>query len=458
MNNVSLLPISKDQHRILGPKAYIAMWWGDAIMVGSFMLGSSMIPPYGELNLFQAFAALILANILAALLFSLNGRVGWKHGIPMVVQLRSSFGPIGAKLPSLLRAVPALFWYGVQTWLGAQALNQIFMDLAGFSNVWVWFFAFQALQIYLSAKGIKSIKWIEIVGAIIIMLGVIYMIFLFLTTFGLQLQETASIEGTWSITFWLAMTVLLGQFSALFLNVSDYTRYVPKKISPKTFVGSHIIGIVPPMILLPLVGILGAAAVGIWNPVDIMSQYISNTMASIIVLFVIALAQITTNLVANITPTVFVAMDIFKISWEKSCVIIGILGVFTCPWWIMNAAYFTTFITVVSAFLGPVFAVMVVDYYVIHKGNYHVKKLYEMDKLFSAFKGWNPAAVIAISAGTLVSFINVDLAWFIGLLPSAIIYVVLMKFWVVHYESYVSDSMIEEESSHRSYEDEAQAK
>ncbi|UOQ43706.1 NCS1 family transporter [Halobacillus salinarum] len=440
-SHYSLLPITKEKNRILGPKAYIAMWWGDAIMVGSFMLGSSMIPPFGELNLYQAFAALILANLLAALLFALNGRVGWKHGIPMVVQLRSSFGPAGAKVPSLLRAVPALFWYGVQTWLGAQALNHIFLDITGFGNVWIWFFSFQALQIYLSAKGIKSIKWIEIVGAIIIMLGVIYMIFLFLSTFGFQVEKTADIQGTWGIPFWLAMTVLLGQFSALFLNVSDYTRYVPKKISGKTFIGSHIIGIVPPMILLPLVGVLGAAAVGIWNPVDIISEYISNFMASLIILLVIALAQITTNLVANITPTVFVAMDLFNISWEKACVIIGLLGVFTCPWWIMSASYFTVFISIVSAFLGPVFAVMVIDYYFIHKGHYNVEKLYETAHLFSSFKGWNPAAIIAITAGTAFSFINVDLSWFLGLLPAGIVYLLLMKFWIGKKEKYVEDSI-----------------
>lgn len=90
--NYDLRPILDEKNRILGPKAYVAMWWGDAVMVGSFMLGSSLIPPYGKLNLTQAFLALIFANVLAALLFVLNGRVGWKHGIPMVVQLRTSLG------------------------------------------------------------------------------------------------------------------------------------------------------------------------------------------------------------------------------------------------------------------------------------------------------------------------------------------------------------------------------
>ncbi|RIV13328.1 NCS1 family transporter [Priestia flexa] len=438
--NADLRPIAHEKYRILGPKAYVAMWWGDAVMVGSFMLGSSLIPPFGKLNLTQAFIALILANILAALLFALNGRVGWKHGIPMVVQLRSSFGPVGSRIPALMRAVPALFWYGVQSWLGAQALNQVFMGLIGFDNVWVWFFAFQALQIFLSAKGIQSIKWIEIVGSVIIMLGVVYLIFLFLSTFGFEVEKVANTEGSWGIPFWLAMTVLIGQFAALLINISDYTRYFPRKSSAGTFVGAHVVGIVPPMILLPFVGILGAAAVGVWNPVDIISNHISNVAASIIVLIFIALAQVTTNLVANIMPPVLVAMDLFKISWEKACVIVGVLGVVTCPWFIMTDSLFLTFIAVVSAFLGPIFSIMVADFYFIHKGNYNVAPLYE-GKLFMAFKGWNPAAIIATIVGTSLAFINVELSWFLGLIPAALVYVVLMKTWIMKHEQYVREGL-----------------
>jgi NCS1 family nucleobase:cation symporter-1 len=274
------------------------------------------------------------------------------------------------------------------------------MDIIGFNNVWIWFFVFQAFQIYLSAKGIQSIKWVEIVGSIVIMLGVVYLIFLFLSTFGFEVKQSTNIEGSWGIPFWLAMAVLIGQFSALLINISDYTRYFPRKSNAGTFVGAHIVGIVPPMILLPFVGILGAAAVGIWNPVDIISEHISSLFASIVILVFIALAQITTNLVANIMPPVLV------------------LGVLTCPWWIMTDSSFLTFISIVSAFLGPIFAVMVVDYYLVHKGNYNLTRLYDVKSLFSAFKGWNPAAIISIGVGTVFSFMNVDLSWLLGIIPA----------------------------------------
>ncbi|WP_022792467.1 NCS1 family transporter [Marinococcus halotolerans] len=436
-----LRPITNEKERILGPKAYVAMWWGDTIMIGTFMLGSSLIPPFGDLNLYQAGAALLLANIMAALLFSLNGYVGWKHGIPMVVQLRSSFGPIGSRIPALLRSIPALFWFGIQTWLGAQALNQIASGFIGFENVWVWFFGFQALQIFLSAKGIESIKWVEIVGSVIIMGGIIYLIFLFLTTFGFEVQAAANVDGSWGIPLWLAMTVLVGQFAALLINVSDYTRYLPKKTKTSTYINAHLVGMVPPSILLPFIGMLGAAAVGIWNPIDVISEYIPSTVASIIVLVFIAIAQVTTNLMANIMPPALVAMDLFKISWAKSCIIIGILATFTCPWWLMNAAYFTTFIAIVSAFLGPVFGVMIADFFFVHKRNYNVAALYEKNKLFQAFKGWNPAAIISIAVGTGISFINIDGSWFIGGVPALLLYTVLMKYWIAGHEPYVQEGM-----------------
>jgi NCS1 family nucleobase:cation symporter-1 len=443
-NQTTLNPILKEEDRILGPKAYIAMWWGDAIYVGAFMIGSSLVPPFGQLNMYQAFTSLFLANLIVALVLAFNGLAGWKHGIPMVVQLRSSFGPIGAKVPSLMRGVPALFWYGIQTWLGAMAINEATTKLFGFDQVWVWFIAFQALQIYLSARGMKTIKWFEVTGSVFIMLGLVYLVFLFLSTFGVQIQKTTNIDGTWGFPFWIGLTAMFGSFAALFINVSDYTRYFPRASSTSSYIGSHIAGLLPPSLIMPFIGILGAAAVGLWNPVDVISKHIPSPFITIFMLIFIAIAQITTNLVANILPPALVSMEIFKLSWAKSCILVGVLAIFTFPWWIMQAAYFFKFITVVSAFLGPIFAVMAIDFYVIHKRNYNVARLYDMKDLFKKFKGWNPAAVISIIFGMAFSFIKLEISWFLGIIPTALIYYVLMKYWIVKHEPYVYEGMTQD--------------
>ncbi|PSW20201.1 transporter [Photobacterium sanctipauli] len=436
----SIEPIADGKDRILGPKAYIAMWWGDAVMVGAFMLGSSLIPPFGEMNLWQAITVLVIANILVAMMLAINGRAGWKHGIPMIVQLRSSFGHIGSRIPGFLRGFPALFWYGIQTWLGAQAINSIMVQTIGFDNVWLWFFAFQAVQIWISAKGMESIKWVEIVGAVFIMLGLVYLLFLFLDQFGLQVRAVGEIEGTWALPFWLGITALTGNFSALFLNVSDYTRFIPRKgVSEATYVNAHVIGVLPPSILMPFIGIMGAAAVGIWNPVDVISQYIPMPIVSVFILFFIALAQVTTNLVANIIPPAIIAMDIFKISWARACVIIGVLAVFTCPWLIMQADFFLTFVAGMSAFLGPLLGIMLVDYYIIHKGHYNVDALYE-GEMFGKWRKINPAAVIAATVGAVLALFFIDLSWFVGTITGATLYYALMRYWVVNHDSYTANA------------------
>jgi NCS1 family nucleobase:cation symporter-1 len=127
------------------------------------------------------------------------------------------------------------------------------------------------------------------------------------------------------------------------------------------------------------------------------------------------------------------------------------MGKSLCHYWYSRCAYLPlvdndgfkllTFISVVSGFLGPIFAVMVVDYYLVHNGNYNLTRLYDVKTLFSPFKGWNPAAIISIGVGTVFSFMNVDLSWLLGIIPAGITYFVLMKFWVVKHESYVKEGM-----------------
>ena len=51
-----------------------------------------------------------------------EGHAGARHGIPYAVLVRASFGTAGARLPALARALVACGWYGIQTWIGGEAL------------------------------------------------------------------------------------------------------------------------------------------------------------------------------------------------------------------------------------------------------------------------------------------------------------------------------------------------
>ena len=119
-------------------------------------------------------------------------------------------------------------------------------------------------------------------------------------------------------------------------------------------------------------------------------------------------------------------MDLTKWSFNKCAILIGVLAVCTCPWVLVtpeSAAGLALFIQIYSAFLGPIFAVMVVDYYVIRKRKLNLDEIYKKD---GAFSGFNLAGLIATGVGALAAISVVEIGWFLSLLPAGIVYYILM--------------------------------
>ena len=78
-----------------------------------------------------AFAALITAGLFVMWMVNLSGAAGEKYGIPYPVFARASLGTQGAKLPAVLRATVAVFWYGVQVYFASTALALLIRSLTG---------------------------------------------------------------------------------------------------------------------------------------------------------------------------------------------------------------------------------------------------------------------------------------------------------------------------------------
>lgn len=113
----SLKPKTKEG-RTVNPLSYMFMWIGDGVNLGNMTLGASVIVAgVATLNLWQTIAAAIVAIAIISTIFALNDRLGYREGIPYVVQLRMSFGIKGTVISSLLRGIPAIVWYGIQSGL-----------------------------------------------------------------------------------------------------------------------------------------------------------------------------------------------------------------------------------------------------------------------------------------------------------------------------------------------------
>ena len=413
------------EKRIMDPVSYTASFMGGCVSIGTFSMGAALI---GTLTVFQAILAMTIGCLVIAVALVIDGNCGRKYGVGFSVQMRSSFGTTGVKIPGILRGLPAIVWFGFQSWVGAGAINSCFKILFGFDNLPVVFALFTILQVLLAINGFEGIKWLENISCIFIIGILIYMLYVVNTRFSTELGDVFSgITGTWGMPFWAATTSFLGIYSTMIINASDYSRNVQENVGPFKTGAIYTIAILPVTLFMGLIGLLVTAATGNSDPVVVFSTLMGSKFLTVITLLFIAFAQVTTNVLNNIVPPSYILMESFKMKWSHAPILVGVLSVCVMPWKLVtdeSAAGLSLFTQFYSAFLGPIFAVMAVDYYILRKQSLDINDLYDKE---GPFKGINWAAIIAIVVGSICSLFIMDLSWYVSLIPTGVVYYILMK-------------------------------
>ena len=265
--------------RIMDPWSYFFAWLGGCVSIGTFTVGSGLV---GTLNLLQTFVAIAIGCVVIGAALMINGQAGHKYGIPFMVQARSSFGFTGSRIPALVRSVPAIVWFGFQSWIGAGALNLVSATLFGYDNIVVFFIGFQFLQIGLSVLGFHGIKWLENIGSVFIIFSLIYMFFSVLSKYGEQISTNlVNVEGTWGAPFWGATMLFLGIYSTMMLNVSDYSRELRRSVGPLRQVVIYANSILPATLFMGMIGLMVSSATGEVDPIRVFSSAVDDSVAQI---------------------------------------------------------------------------------------------------------------------------------------------------------------------------------
>jgi NCS1 family nucleobase:cation symporter-1 len=418
--------------RTVNPMHYVFMWIGDGVNLGNMTLGASLIVAgAATLNIFQTFAAAIIAIGIISMIFALNDRAGYRTGIPYVVQLRMSFGEKGTIISSLLRGIPAVVWYGVQSWIGGTALNEIMKIVTdgSFDSIPICFVVLQIVQIGLSLYGFKSIKWVETLASLVIMCSLVYIFVILLKDYrGVIADNWVSAKGSWGLPFFGFIMVFLGNYAAIFLSAADYSRELKTGISNVKRGFLYFSPIVVAYGFVITIGAMLASATGITNPAAAMPKIVDNTFITFFVSAFIVLGAVATNMVANIVSPTYVIQLFTKMKYKPAVTITGILGMCAFPWLLVqesSAKGLDLFILIYSAFLGPIVSILLVEYYLLRKQKIDIVELYKKD---GQFAGFNPCALIAMFIGAGGAFLVVKLAWIIGFVVAGISYYLLMKY------------------------------
>ena len=206
-------------------------------------------------------------------------------------------------------------------------------------------------------------------------------------------------------------------FAALYLNFCDFSRYAPDAKAVRT---GNIWGLPVNLILFSLVaGVTTIAAYQVYGEVllhpDQISAKFDSWFLALLAALTFAVATLGINVVANFVSPAFDFSNVFPryIDFKKGGYIAALIALVLYPFapWEGNAA---SFVGAIGATMGPIFGVMMVDYYLIAKGVVNVPALYQENGEYRFSGGWNWAAIIAAAIGALFSSV---LPNFTSLLP-----------------------------------------
>ena len=407
------------------------LWLGGCISIGTLSMGSAQLD--NGLNLLQLFLAVLIGSTILVIGIACNDQFSYVTGAPYAVQLKMSFGTKGSIVPVFIRGLPAIVWYGYQTWLGGTAINNIFrafgLDIQ-YGYV-IFFILFQLIQIFLSTKGFQGAKWVGNIGGVVITIAMLYLLYLCLTTqWDAISANLLGIEGTWGMPFVAAIIAFFGNSTTVMLNAGDYSREVKDGYSSTVRGVSYFLAMVPATVLLGMIGAMACSATGVANPINAFYEMVDSKLVLVVTLCFIIMAQLSTNLASNVIPPAYAFMDVFKMKHKPAVIIVGILAVCTCPWVLTNdssAAGLALFTKIYTAFFGPIFAVLITDYFILHRRKISDSLLKDLYNEEGEHKGVNWAAIIAIAVGAVIGLFNVDISFFTATIPTALIFYFCMK-------------------------------
>ena len=177
------------------------------------------------------------------------------------------------------------------------------------------------------------------------------------------------------------------------------------------------------------------------NPTDIIGKF-DNLQVTVIALFFIIIASMSTNLVANFIPAQYSLINFIpnKLTLKNSSYIISIIGFFIGILWLtlLSQIGILSFVDTFGSFFGPLFGVIIIDYYLIKKKEISNKDLYSAEKesIYYFSNGWHFKALYSLSLGFIFSastIWNVNLmilqsyAWIMGAFISSLTYYLLSK-------------------------------
>lgn len=451
--------------------------------IPTYMLAGGLIGL--GMNWWQAILTIAFGNTIVLVPILLNSHPGTRYGIPFPVFARTSFGVKGANVAALLRAVVACGWFGIQTYIGGQAINEFMTTIwppwtsVGSSitsamsgsvifggltfPVLICFLLFWVVNIFIIYRGMNAVRVFENWAAPLVLVmaaGLLWWAVSRAHGLGPILAQPSRFHnlGAFFKVFIPSLTGMVGYWATLSLNIPDFTRF---SRSQRDQMIGQVAGLPTTMTIFSAMGVLVTSAVQaifgkvLWDPVKVLGYLTSpiapegmsgpmiengstRILVAIVSLLSVAIATLSVNIAANVVSPAndFSNLAPKRISFKTGGLITGILGILILPWKLLSSpqVYIFDWLVGYSGLLGPIAGVMIADYWLVHRRILMIEELYRPDGVYTYRGGFNPTALCSLAAGIGVALVGLfvpalrwlfDYAWFAGFAISFTLYSLL---------------------------------
>lgn len=430
-----------------------SLWIGMMVSIAVYMIASGLI--VSGMSWKQALFTIVLGHTLVMVPAVMIGHFGTKYGLTFPMMSKLIFGIRGTCVPTFVRAILGCFWFGVQSWIGGQAINTIIQVIfpswknLNFTGLFISFLIFWAINLYIAASGSKAVKALEIYSAPVL-IGLSFSVILWALyvadwNLGTLLSQPAvkgNGENFW-VMFFPALSSMIAFDGGIALSMPDFTRHCENQKSQ--YIG-QLAGAPIMTAFITFVGICGtsgsyiAFGEAIWEPAILVSKFTNPFVVIFFSIFII-LATLTTNVAANLIPPSVVFATLFskKLTYRNAVILAAVLALMAQPWKALSDANNLIYSVcgILGALLGPISGLYIVAYWFEHKTHVNLVDIYREDggKYFYT-NGWNIGAItifiastVIIVAGKYIPMLKIvfDNSYVIGILGSGIIYYIYLK-------------------------------
>jgi NCS1 family nucleobase:cation symporter-1 len=432
---------------------YAALWISMAHCIPTYMLASGLMA--AGMNWWQALFTILLGNTIVLVPILLNSHPGTRYGIPFPVFARAAYGTVGSNLPAMMRAIVACGWFGIQCWIGGEALNILFgtfdhgwrMRLgpgwAGHpGSEWFSFFLFWAMNVLIVYRGMDLLRKVENWAApFVLVMTTALLVWAIRRAHGVgPLLASPGKLRTFREFFPVfvpSLTAMIGFWATLSLNMPDFTRF--GRSQREQMIG-QVIALPTTMSLFAAMGVLITSATTllygapIWDPVVLVGKF-SQPVIVAISMFTVVVATLAVNIAANVVSPANDFANAFPrwVRFKTGGLITGILGVLLQPWKLLAdpSGYIFKWLLGYSGGLGSIAGVLIADYWLVRRKRLRLEDLYLTQGIYRYAGGWNWKAVVATLVGCALAWGGLvvpalkplwDYGWFVGFFASGILY------------------------------------